>query len=287
MLAERASKDSPMLHVSARDILTLEPILNEAYRYAPGPQAKAALRVLIRAHVVLQQQPAALAAGQRGGRGSHVLPTDDCADAPPASVLPDDNDDEPAAADGQSADSNLEIIVRAGEHGQLSLLRRAGAEQRARWIAAGPHGWLACGRAAGALHVGPGNAHGSKAALAEVRSHTLVCLTPGCHALVDRGRARFNAHAAGRDYYVAGDGCASRHCSNVHRCGRFAERQQAMAVALEMGERKLIDWPCDLGDHDVWMYSRASACCAAAAARRALNEQAGTCRRGRKRKAIS
>ena len=69
MLAERASKDSPMLHVSARDILTLEPILNEAYRYAPGPQAKAALRVLIRAHVVLQQQPAALAAGQRGGRG--------------------------------------------------------------------------------------------------------------------------------------------------------------------------------------------------------------------------
>ena len=48
-----------MLHVPARDILAIEPILNEAYHYAPGPQAKAALRVLTRAHEFLQQQPAA------------------------------------------------------------------------------------------------------------------------------------------------------------------------------------------------------------------------------------
>ena len=167
----------PMLTSLARDIVKLASVLEHAYCSAPDGQARAALRVLSRAHEILQQQePAADVATH--GDSAHGLFADAvsaCADAPRNPAPLDDSDGQLTAAVELSVDTSpLVVSSRAGEHGELRLLVHAGDEQRARWIAGGPHGWLACGRAGGARYIGAGNAQGSLEALAEARSNTLV-----------------------------------------------------------------------------------------------------------------
>ena len=112
-------------------------------------------------------------------------------------------------------------------------MARAGPTEWNRWERA---------RASGGAYknqVDAGNATGSKKALAQARSLTLVCQRPGCNALVDYKAARRQAKQAGRDHFEKGDGCAGPTCSSDHRPARFAKRQREHAGLLEGGKRQL------------------------------------------------
>lgn len=149
---------------------------------------------------------------------------------------------------------------------QPQLQQRADGEARDRWAARR------------ARHVpwdeqrGRGSAEGTRAALTRASRRTLICQAPGCCALVDRGRARFQAHAEGRMQYAQGDGCAGPGCSSAYQPPRFAARQRAMAAQLERGERQLVAWPRGLEDGETWVYPAEVARDAAAMALRALDE---------------
>ena len=147
----------------------------------------------------------------------------------------------------------------------LHLQPRAGQEARARWVARR------------ARHVpwdeqlGRGSAEGTRDALKRAARRTLVCMTPGCHALVDRGRARFQAFADRRGIYLPGDGCAGPACSSSYQPPRFAARQREMAAQIERGERELMAWQRGLDDTETWLYSTQATREAVAAARLALD----------------
>ena len=158
----------------------------------------------------------------------------------------------------------------------LHLQPRAGQEAHARWAARR------------ARHVpwdeqlGRGSAEGTHDALKRAARRTLVCMTPGCHALVDRGRARFQAFADRRGIYLPGDGCAGPTCSSSYQPPRFAARQREMAAQLERGERELMAWQSGLDDTETWLYSAEATREAVAAARLAL-ERAPTHYKRRRR----
>ena len=111
---------------------------------------------------------------------------------------------------------------------------------------------------------------GQSAALQRMRTVSLVCCRPGCHALVDYKAARRQAKQAGRKTFASGDGCGGHQCSIDHRPARFAKRQREHAERLERGERLLARWPRDLADREVWAYPEEVARGAAEAAREAL-----------------
>ena len=160
------------------------------------------------------------------------------------------------------------------------LLCQADSEELPRqWIFAGPEArarWAA-NRARGAhcvptRGVGVGKAPGSEEARQRARTLTLVCCRVGCVALVNKARARQQAHAAGRSRFVPGDGCASQRCSRDFRPRRFARVQRAMAEALERGERALVCWPADISDRDVWVRQAEAVARAVREAREALGQ---------------
>ena len=146
-----------------------------------------------------------------------------------------------------------------------AVLPRAGPEQREQWEFR---------RRSGGFHknrCGAGNATGTREALLRYSTLSLVCLTPGCCALVDYKVARRQAKQAGRAHFMPGDSCAgTAPCSSDHRAARFARRQRKQAAELEAGKRLLVCWPADLADGEVWYYPQEAACEAAAAARTAL-----------------
>ena len=121
-------------------------------------------------------------------------------------------------------------------HGCFEL-ELAGVDGIARWAAARarhhPHGRPRKGRSLG-----------TQQARAEALGKTVMCLRANCGAMVHLNAARRAAHAAGRKFFVAGDGCASRSCTHTHaQPARFRRRQKQMAVALLDGKRALVMWP--------------------------------------------
>ena len=125
-------------------------------------------------------------------------------------------------------------IISAAEWPQPQLLPRAGPDDWERWDFA---------RRSGAAHknqCGTGRADGSLDALQQMRTLTLVCLRPGCSALVDYKAARRQAKRAGRVLFEPGDGCAGRApCSEDHRASRFYKRQFETAAEFESGQKRL------------------------------------------------
>ena len=119
----------------------------------------------------------------------------------------------------------------------LTAAPRSGPADRARWAATRarccPHG----------TRPRPGTAQSQRQALRLAHGQTLVCLAPGCTALVDLQAARRCARASGRDAFEPGDGCASPACSACSWPARFEARQRRMAIALLTGERSLVLWP--------------------------------------------
>ena len=121
-------------------------------------------------------------------------------------------------------------------HGCFEL-ELAGVDGIARWAAARarhhPHGRPRKGRSLG-----------TQQARAEALGKTVMCMRAGCGAMVHLNAARRAAHAAGRNFFVAGDGCASRSCTRTHaQPARFRRRQEQMAAALLSGKRALVMWP--------------------------------------------
>ena len=171
-------------------------------------------------------------------------------------------------------------IISAAEWPQPQLLPRAGPDDWERWDFA---------RRSGAAHknqCGTGRADGSLDALQQMRTLTLICLQPGCSALVDYKVARRQAKQAGRVVFEAGDGCAGPlPCSGSHRAPRFRVRQLKTALELERGKRLLIRWPLDREDHEVWAYPVEAAYSAAVSARLALEEPAP--KRGKRKREAS
>lgn len=150
----------------------------------------------------------------------------------------------------------------------------ASADDRERWR---------CRRARHhADHPGRGGTPGSLDALERWRALTLVCATPGCAALVDRGAAHRAAIKAHRSIHVDGDGCAGPRCSSDFRPARFAKRQRKMADDLEKGARTLAGWPSTVSDLAVILFPD-SALRAATAARAALADLRGADGRGDER----
>ena len=165
------------------------------------------------------------------------------------------------------ATTSSSTIIPTAQWPAPQLLPRAGPKEWERWSFA---------RASGAFHknqCGSGNAAGSLDALQQMRCLTLVCLQPGCSALVDYKAARRQAKQAGRVLFEPGDGCAGRApCSDDHRAPRFYDRQLEHAAQLESGERLLVRWPVDREDREIWVYPAEAACSAAASARLALQK---------------
>jgi len=119
---------------------------------------------------------------------------------------------------------------------ECTLEPRAGLADHERWTAR-----RACWRHG--RYPRPGLAENTQAALRRAHTQTLECKATGCGALVDLQAARRLARKAGRDYFIAGDGCASAQCSTRHWPARFAAGQQRMAAALQSNERRLVLWP--------------------------------------------
>ena len=89
----------------------------------------------------------------------------------------------------------------------------------------------------------PGHADSQKATLRAAHAQTLVCMAPGCAALVDLQVARRLARAAGRDSFEPGDGCAGATCSAKSWPARHKRQQKEMAAALRGDSRVLVLWP--------------------------------------------
>ena len=133
----------------------------------------------------------------------------------------------PAAASDASSSNGSSASRRSRSRSPTDGARRphrAGAAERAEWNFR---------RGAGAFHkdqCGSGLAAGSKRARQRVRSYVLVCQQVGCGAIVDRHRARLAARAAGRTYFIAGDGCAGPICSSRFDNTRFRRNQVCMCT---------------------------------------------------------
>ena len=82
-----------------------------------------------------------------------------------------------------------------------------------------------------------GRAEGTRNALAEAKSHTVVCRR--CQGLVDLQCARRGKRAGA--LFAMGDGCY--RCSSCCRPGRLRKNQTNMAQAVQLGTRKLVAWP--------------------------------------------
>ena len=119
---------------------------------------------------------------------------------------------------------------------QLETIVCGSAEQRAAW-AERRASWR-WGR-----FPPPGHADSQKTALRAAHALTLVCIAPGCAALVDLQTARRLARAAGRDCFEPGDGCAGATCSAKSWPARHKRQQKEMAAALRGGSRALVLWP--------------------------------------------
>ena len=135
--------------------------------------------------------------------------------------------------------SYLEVVSRHGidAHNvsidELVAVRCAGVDERAEWAAR-----RACwqhGR-----YPKPGLAESQGAALARAHAQFLLCVTPGCGALVDLQAARRRARADGHAHIPTGCGCASAVCSARHSPQRFAGRQARRAAALLDGTGELV-----------------------------------------------
>jgi hypothetical protein len=99
---------------------------------------------------------------------------------------------------------------------------------------------------------GVGGTSGSREARRLCRTFTMVCLKPGCEALVNRARARQLAHQAGQVAYTPGVGCASPSCAAKCRRARFIESQKRVTDELLQGSRWLVCWPEGPGDSSAW-----------------------------------
>ena len=73
----------------------------------------------------------------------------------------------------------------------------------------------------------------------------MVCLRPGCGALVDLWRAKREASARAQASYALDDGCgaSSRRKPGCFSVRRWKKGQAKMATALLDGTRRLITWP--------------------------------------------
>ena len=110
-----------------------------------------------------------------------------------------------------------------------------------------------------------GRAKGTLRSIGTAQALTLRCRADG--ALVHVQSARRRARAEGREEYMPGDGCSSRHCSRNFRPGQFLHGQMSMADGLEDGERFLIEWPIGLGAREVTVLPARTAVEAATVAR--------------------
>jgi hypothetical protein len=99
---------------------------------------------------------------------------------------------------------------------------------------------------------GVGGTAGSRESRRLCRTFTMVCLKPGCEALVNRARARQLAHQAGQATYLPGVGCAGPGCAAKFRKARFAEAQRRVAAELLEGRRWLVCWPVGPDDTSAW-----------------------------------
>lgn len=86
----------------------------------------------------------------------------------------------------------------------------------------------------------PGHAESTQAALKAARAQTVLCMRPGCGALVDLQTARRLARAAGHDTLEPSSGCAGAACSAKPWPARFRLQQKRMANALRGGTRTLV-----------------------------------------------
>ena len=106
--------------------------------------------------------------------------------------------------------------------------------------------------------VGSGNARTTLAGLADAAAAVHRCRRPGCHALVDAGRARAAACKRSDGSFNEGDGCAGPRCATRWRPDRYVPRQCALAYNLFHGRRRLADWPLRVGGGSGTRRSRAS-----------------------------
>ena len=222
---------------AAKDTLTLRDQLNELAGRGEGRTAHAAARLL---------QWAARTHRRNVGRPRHRNRGEAGA---PADPTPPQEPDMPRQLEPPQETTE----THASELEEPQLLPRAGPKEWNRWEQA---------RASGGAYknqVGAGNASGSKRALAQSRSLTLVCLRRGCQALVDYKTARRQAMQAGRVQFEEGDGCAGPKCSADYRPVRFAKRQREHAGHLIDGTRQLAKWPRDRADRDVYVFTERAA----------------------------
>jgi hypothetical protein len=96
------------------------------------------------------------------------------------------------------------------------------------------------------------------AGLADAAAAVYQCRRPGCHALVDAGRARAAAGKRPHGSFYEGDGCAGPRCATRWRSDRYVPRQCALAYNLFHGRRRLADWPARVGGGTGTRRSRAS-----------------------------
>jgi hypothetical protein len=272
----------------ANDIVALDRAANDASLDAEG-MAEAqgvAARLMCWATAQLKSEAELAAAAEGGGTSgvfdAGVIERDRCARPGGAvgavSDLGERQEQEQEQQAQTTAAAFSSSIIPTEQWPEPVLLPRAGPEAWERWDFA---------RASGAAHknqCGSGNADGSLDALQQMRSLSLVCLRPGCSALVDYKVARRQAKQAGRVSFEPGDGCAGRlPCSDCHKPPRFSRDQRATAAKLESGERLLVRWPLDRDDHEVWAYPMEVARSAAASARLALEEPRPRQRKGKRK----
>ena len=266
-------RDTRQLRQVALDIVTLDEAANDADLDEDGAAAAstAAARLVCWAKAQLKStanvEGSADADGLESSSGSSGAAPHDGVTHGAAAVSDSELAEQQEHQEQEQPATTSSTIMPTAQWPEPQLLARAGPEDWERWRFA---------RASGAFHknqCGPGNAAGSLDALQQMRSLTLVCLRPGCSALVDYKVARSQAKRAGRVLFEPGDGCAGRApCSDDHRASRFYDRQLKTAAELESGKRKLVRWPVDRDDREVWAYPAEAACSAAASARLALQK---------------
>jgi len=145
----------------------------------------------------------------------------------------------------------------------------ADTSTRDQWAEARARGgsWLARARR--------GKADGTGRALRLAKSLTFVCSKQHCHALVSKQAASRRARAAGRTFYLQGDGCASRQCSGNFQRGQFIANQRKMAFELRTHKRHLLAWPAQVHARAAWLLSLSDAHAAADAALSATENASG------------
>ena len=271
--ARLIDRDTQQLERVALDIVALDEAANDADLDADGAAAASAAgaRLVSWARAQLKStangEGTAAAGDSVVGSGSYGSALHDDTTRAAAAVSASDLAEQQEQQQQEQPATTSSTIIPAAQWPVPQLLPRAGPEDWERWSFA---------RASGAFfknQCGSGNAVGSLDALQQMRSLTLVCLQPGCSALVDYKAARRQAKQAGRVLFEPGDGCAGRApCSEDHRAPRFYKRQLETAAELESGKRLLVRWPVDRNDREVWAYPAEAVCSAAASARLALQK---------------